>query len=107
MEKKTKFNIWYVLAAMWGVLLLQNMIFDQFRPTVIPYSEFIEAVEADRVIEIAVGQDKISGKLKGAASGEEIIFTTVRVDNDLSQKLNEHNVKFSGQVENTFLKTLF
>ncbi|MBT8328646.1 MAG: ATP-dependent zinc metalloprotease FtsH [Desulfofustis sp.] len=105
MENNTKFNIWYVLAAFWGVLLLQNLIFDQFRPTIIPYSEFIEAVEADRVIEIAVGQDRISGKMRGD-SDQEILFSTVRVDNDLSRKLAEHNVKFSGQVENTFFKAI-
>ena len=106
MENKTKFNIWYVLAAVWGVLLLQNLIFDQFRPTIIPYSEFIEAVEADKVIEIAVGQDRISGKMRGDNMDEEVLFTTVRVDNDLSRKLAEHNVKFSGQVENTFFKAI-
>ncbi len=107
MEKNTKFNIWYVLAAVWGVLLLQSMIFEQFRPKVIPYSEFIQAVEADKVLEIAVGQDRISGKLRGEGGEDEVLFTTVRVDTDLSKKLAEHNVKFSGQVENTFLKTLF
>ena len=107
MEQKTKFNIWYVLAAIWGVLILQNVIFDQFRPQVIPYSEFIAAVESDKVIEIAVGQDRISGKMRGDTADEEFLFTTVRVDNDLSQKLTEHNVEFSGQVENTFLKAIF
>ena len=105
MENKTKFNIWYVLAAVWGVLLLQNLIFDQFRPTIIPYSEFIEAVEADKVIEIAVGQDRISGKMRDETD-QEILFSTVRVDNDLSRKLAEHDVKFSGQVENTFFKAI-
>ena len=105
MEKQTKFNIWYVIAAIWGVLLLQNIIFDQFRPVVIPYSEFIEAVLNDKVIEIAVGQDRISGKMR-ADDGTEQLFTTVRVDTDLSQKLSEHNVKFSGQVENTFIKAI-
>ena len=89
MEQKTKFNIWYVLAAIWGVLILQNVIFDQFRPQVIPYSEFIAAVESDKVIEIAVGQDRISGKMRGETANEEFLFTTVRVDNDLSQKLTD------------------
>lgn len=106
MEKNTKFNIWYVVAAIWGVLILQNLIFDQFRPQVIPYSEFIKAVLEDKVVEIAVGQDKISGKMKKDDSDAEILFTTIRVDTDLSQKLSEHNVKFSGRVENTFFTTL-
>jgi cell division protease FtsH len=59
----------------------------------------------DKVIEIAVGQDRISGKMR-ADDGTEQLFTTVRVDTDLSQKLSEHNVKFSGQVENTFIKAI-
>ncbi|KGO33318.1 MAG: ATP-dependent zinc metalloprotease FtsH [Desulfoprunum sp.] len=106
MENNTKFNVWYVLAAVWGVLLLQSLIFDQFRAKVIPYSEFIQALTQDKVIEIAIGQDRISGKMKNETGDGEVVFTTVRVDSDLTQKLAEHNVKFSGQVENTFFKTL-
>ena len=106
MEKNTKFNIWYVLAAIWGVVLLQNMIFNQLRPVIIPYSEFIEAVMEDRVVEVAIGQDKITGIMKDKESDKEVQFTTVRVDTDLSQKLAAHNVKFSGRVENTFFTAL-
>jgi len=106
MENNTKFNVWYVLAAVWGVLLLQSLIFDQFRAKVIPYSEFIQALTQDKVIEIAISQDRISGKMKNETGDGEVVFSTVRVDSDLTQKLAEHNVKFSGQVENTFFKTL-
>lgn len=106
MEKKTKFHIWYLILAIWGVILLQNFIFSQFRPVVIPYSEFIQAVLDDKVIEISIGKDRITGKMKSGEKDGEILFTTIRVDTDLSQKLAEHKVKFSGQVENTFFKTL-
>ena len=106
MKNHIKFNVWYAMAAIWGVLLLQSLIFDQFRPKVIPYSEFIKAVTDDKVIEIAIGPDKISGKMKSGDGLGEVIFTTVRVETDLSQKLAEHNVKFSGQVQNTFVSTL-
>jgi cell division protease FtsH len=107
MEKKHKFNIYYILMAVWGVLILQNLIFGQFRPKVIPYSEFIDAVMNDRVIEISVGADTITGRMKGGENNqEEVLFKTVRVDSDLSAKLAAHNVKFSGQVENTFFSTL-
>jgi cell division protease FtsH len=58
MEKKTKFNIWYVILAVWGVLFLQNMIFSQFRPRVLLYSEFIQAVVEAKVVEIEVGKDR-------------------------------------------------
>ena len=106
MEKNTKFNVWYVLAAIWGVVLLQNLIFNQLRPVVIPYSEFIDAVSEDRVVEIAIGQDKITGIMMDKEKDKEIQFSTVRVETDLSQRLAEHNVKFSGRVENTFFTAL-
>lgn len=105
MEHNHRFNMWYVLAAIWGVILLQNLIFDQLRPQIIPYSEFINAVSQNKVIEIAIGQDKISGKMLDK-DNNEILFTTVRVDTDLSQRLEEHGVKFSGRVENTFFTAL-
>ena len=106
MEQNTKFNVWYVLAAIWGVIFLQSLIFDQIRPQIIPYSDFVKAVEDDKVIEIAIGKDKISGKMMGENSEDTIRFTTVRVETDLSQKLANHNVKFSGKVESTFLTAL-
>jgi cell division protease FtsH len=106
MERKTKFNIWYVILAVWGVLFLQNMIFSQFRPRIIPYSEFIQAVIEDKVVEIEVGKDRITGKMLSDEEGSEVLFTTVRVDTDLSKKLAEHNVKFSGRLEDTFFATL-
>jgi len=94
-----------MVVAIWGIVLLQDMLFNQFKATVIPYSDFIKAVAEDRVVEIAIGQDRISGKLKGKEGEGEVLFSTVRVDSDLSQKLAGHNIKFSGQVENTFIKS--
>ena len=99
MEQKQKFNFYYILLAVFGVLILQELLIGQFRPVVVPYSEFITAVTEDRVIEIAVGEKDIRGKMKNA-EGNEILFSTVRVDSDLSRKLTEHNVKFTGRVEN-------
>jgi len=106
MEKKQQFNLSYILLAILGVLILQNLLMSQFRPRVIPYSEFVQAVLDDRVKEISIGETAIHGKMKDA-KGDEIYFKTVRVDNDLAAKLSEHKVKYSGEVENTFFKTLF
>ncbi|MCG6931342.1 MAG: ATP-dependent zinc metalloprotease FtsH [Desulfofustis sp.] len=105
MEHNTRFNIWYVLAAIWGVVLLQDLIFDQLRPQIIPYSEFIDALTRDKIEEISISNDRITGKMKGE-NDSEILFTTVRVDTDLSKVLAEHKVEFSGRLENTFLNSL-
>ncbi len=106
MEKKQQFNLSYILMAVLGVLIIQNLLMAQFRPQVIPYSEFIQAVGQDRVKEISIGTTAIHGKMRDDQGGE-IIFKTVRVDNDLAAKLSEHEVKYSGQIENTFFKMLF
>ncbi len=105
MEQNTKFSIWYVLAAIWGVVLLQNLIFDQLRPKVIPYSEFIDALTNDKVQEISISNERITGKIRDE-NDNEILFTTVRVDTDLSKVLSEHKVEFSGRLENNFFNSL-
>ena len=106
MEKKHQFNLSYVMMAILGVLILQNLLMAQFRPRVIPYSEFVQAVIDDRVKEISIGETAIHGRIKDE-KGDEFLFKTVRVDSDLAAKLSEHQVKYSGEVENTFFKTLF
>ncbi|MGD9875913.1 ATP-dependent zinc metalloprotease FtsH [Desulfococcus sp.] len=105
MEKNTRFNFYYLILAFWGVLILQNLIFGQFKPKVIPYSEFLQAVNDNRVKEIAVGKEQIKGRMLDE-SGNPEVFVTVRVDTDLSRTLEQHQVEFRGEVENTFLKTL-
>lgn len=109
MESKTKFSIWYVIAAIWGVLLLQDLISAQYRPRTVPYSEFLTALRADKVSEVVISQGRIMGKMKITEEGQEkeVRFITVRVDPDLSEELSKHNVVFRGQEENTFLRDLF
>jgi cell division protease FtsH len=108
MEKHYKFSIWYVLFAVWIVLLLQNMIVQFFSVERVPYSQFIKALEAGDVTEVAVMQDHLQGKMKVKKDGQEIerVFSTVRVDPDLSQLLEKYNVTFKGVVESNFLKSL-
>ena len=106
MEKKQQFNLSYILMAILGVLILQNLFMAQFKPRIIPYSEFVQAVVDDRVKEISIGETAIHGKMRDQ-QGTEFLFKTVRVDSDLAAKLSEHKVQYSGEIENTFFKTLF
>ena len=108
MEKHHRFSIWYVLIAVWVVLILQNWIVQMFAVDRIPYSEFVKALQADRVVEVAITQDRLQGKMRVADNGQERerAFTTVRVDSDLSELLEKHNVAFKGVIESNFLKNL-
>ncbi len=108
MEKHHKFSVWYVLIAVWIVLILHNLIVQMFAIQRLPYSEFVKALQAGRIVEVAITQDRIQGKFKVAENGQEVekAFTTVRVDPELSQLLEKYNVTFKGVVESNFLKGL-
>lgn len=108
MEKHHKFSIWYVLIAIWAVLILHQLILEMFGIEHIPYSEFIKALESGRIVELAIMQDRIQGKIKEMKNGQEVekMFTTVRVDPELSQQLEKYNVTFKGVIESNFLKNL-
>jgi cell division protease FtsH len=108
MEKTTKFSIWYVVAAVWGVLLLQDFIASQYQPRHIPYSEFLKALKADQIIEVVITEGALAGKMRVTEEGQakEVRFRTFRVDADLSSELAQHNVVFRGQPENTFIRDI-
>jgi cell division protease FtsH len=108
MEKHHRFSIWYVLVAVWIVLILHNLLVQMFAIERIPYSRFIKALEAGKIIEVAITEDRIQGKIKEMDNGQEKekTFSTVRVDKDVSELLEKHNVTFKGVVESNFLKNL-
>ncbi|MBF0531249.1 MAG: ATP-dependent zinc metalloprotease FtsH [Deltaproteobacteria bacterium] len=107
MEKRTRFSIWYILLAFWGVMLLQNFLTQQLSIKTLAYSEFLTAVNSGRVIEIAVTHNSIQGKMKSeSGDGNVIEFMTVRVDPDLSELLAKNKIKFTGVVESTFIRDI-
>ena len=109
MEKRQKFSIWYILIGIWGVFIIHNMIFSGLSVKTIPYSEFLMLVKEKKVSEVAITQNQIQGRLLNdeSASGKGELFRTVRVDSDISNLLEENNVKFKGEIESTFFRDLF
>jgi len=108
MEKEHKFSIAYVLIAIWVVLILQNIIVSFFSVERLPYSAFVKALQEGRIIEVAITQDRIQGKLQETKDGQqtEKAFTTVRVDPELSTLLEKYHVTFTGVIESNFLRNL-
>ena len=106
MDTKTKFNIWYVIIAIWGIIVLHEawQAFTQIKE--IPYSQFQSYLRADRIEEIRISSNYIQGVLKQPKEGEPQLFRTVRVDPDLAAVLGESKAKFAGQIENTFFRDL-
>jgi cell division protease FtsH len=108
MEKQHKYSIWYVLIAIWIVLILHNVIVQMFAVERLAYSEFVKALNEGRVVEVAITENRIQGKVKEIQDGQEVerTFTTVRVDPDVSELLEKHNVRFKGVIESNFLRNL-
>lgn len=100
--KQRQFSIWYMFIALWVLMLIQMFLPSFFNPTEIPYSEFKEAVEAGKVIEVAVSSQIIHGKMK-----EDKTFNTIRIeDPDLLRSLAQHQVKVTGVIESTLFRDI-
>ena len=108
MQKHHKFSIWYIILGIWGVLIVQNLLFSAFSIKVIPYSEFLSLLKESKISEVAISANQIQGRMKveGSSSDKGVMFRTVRVDPEISEILENYNVKFKGQVESTFLRDL-
>ncbi len=105
MEKHHKFSIWYVLLGIWVVLILNNLIARGIGPTTLAYSEFMDKLRSDKVKEIAIGEQVISGVFIDDQN-REISFTTVKVNPELAKELEGHSLKFRGEIESTFFRNL-
>ena len=109
MNKKVSFSLWYVLLAIWAVILVHDAIRGLQQLEEMPYSTFKELVVADKVAEVSVGSQRLTGKVKPEGESKPGKgFTVVRVeDPDLVRELTAHGVKFTGEVESTFLRDVF
>ena len=107
----SRFPLWYVLAAIGLMLVLQNLLFAQpFEQW--PYSKFKSYLRDGRVTEVRIDSQTIRGKLSDGESGlpgsrGRKSFTTVRVDDpELISELEKYGVDYRGQYENDLLKSL-
>jgi cell division protease FtsH len=106
----TPFSLWYVLAAIGLMLLVQNVLFTKpFEQ--LPYSDFKTLVRQKQIEEIQIGAQTIRGTRRVPANAAEkpqsLRFMTVRVeDPSLIQDLETHGVKYVGQYESDLVKTL-
>jgi cell division protease FtsH len=108
MKKEHKFSLFYILLAVWAVLLIQSYLASMMSSQVIPYSQFLKLLKEGKVSEVAISANRIEGKMKVEGKpGETQPFRTNRVDQDLSELLDKYQVTFKGEVESTFLRDLF
>jgi cell division protease FtsH len=99
MDKKVQYNLWYALAAVFGILLLQTLWqqYQQVEP--IPYSQFQAYLRDGKIDDIVITDQYIRGTIKGAKSGEPSEFVTTRVEPSVAAELEKYGVKFRGATE--------
>ncbi len=106
MERQTRFNIWYVVIAILGVLWVREMWVTATQVEPIPYSEFQQQLKAGRIKDVAIGNNVIQGTYKEAQPDGRTRFVTTRVDPELAKDFAQYDVKFSGVIESTFLRDI-
>jgi len=106
MDKKSQINFWFVIVAVLGLLLIQNLYSQYTQVEPIPYSRFQHLLEQGSVAEIAITEHQIFGTLKEKNADGFKDFVTTRVEPDLAEVLDKHNVVYTGVVQSTWLRDL-
>jgi cell division protease FtsH len=94
--RKRQIMIWYTVAAVIGVLLVQYFWTSYAQIEIIPYSTFERLLSEGKVAEVTVGAESIEGVLKEALPSGRRAFYTLRVDPRLAEKLSAHDVLVKG-----------
>ena len=105
-ERKHHFAVWYVFAAFLGVMLIQYVWLVYTQVETIPYSQFEQLLNENKISEVLVGHDSIQGTLKQPLPDGRKLFYTVRVDPALADMLKAHGVTITGAPSSNFLSTI-
>jgi cell division protease FtsH len=103
-DRKTQLNIWYTMAAVIAILLIQQWWTQRQQVETIPYSTFETLVKGGKVKDVYVTERQIRGTLKEPLADGRRLFVTTRVEPALSERLAERGVTVTGVVETTLLR---
>src|SRR5882724_6163681 len=105
MERRSQFNLGYLLFALVAVLALQQWWQRAQTVEVVPYSEFEKLLAEHRIDEVVISDQRITGKLKSAEGGKTVAVANL-VPPDLAERLSKYDVKYTRVYESTFLRDL-
>jgi cell division protease FtsH len=105
MNKRVQFHLWYVVAAVIGVIVLQQLWVQSTQVDILPYSEFLDDLKTGKIAEVSVSGNYMEGTFKDPQSGKRA-FVTNRVPPDIAEQLQKYGVKFSGVAQSNFLTDL-
>ncbi|MEZ5829647.1 MAG: ATP-dependent zinc metalloprotease FtsH [Dongiaceae bacterium] len=104
MDKKTQFNIWYFVAALVGLFLLQALFTQMAEVRTVPYSKFKEFAKEGQVENLVVTEHLIRGTFTDDSGKHE--FVTYRVDPAIAGELEQMGLSFTGGTESSLLRDI-
>jgi cell division protease FtsH len=105
MKKNDQWNLSYLAIAFIVMGLMQVFFVERQAVQPLPYSQFMQLLNEQKVSDLQIDKDRISGKLVEPIDGRDR-FSTVRVDPALATELSQSGVGFTGVNENTFMNSL-
>jgi cell division protease FtsH len=106
LEKKQQINLSYALIAFLLLMVFQSWWVAQQQIETIPYSEFQALLAQDAIEEVRVSERFVQGRLRQPTEAGAQYFRTNRVEIEMADRLREHDVRFAGEIENTFFRDL-
>ena len=106
MQKKWHFDISYLLFAMIGILLFQQVWIASQQIEIVPYSQFLDLLRQGKIAEVELSDTSIRAKLKEPLPNGHSALYSVRVEPEIARELAAANVKFTGTVPNTWIASL-
>ncbi len=96
LKREHHVNLWYVVIAITGVLLIQSLLLRPTDTKTIPYSQFLELVQQGKVTDVKIGPSEITGKFTQPEDKKVPNFETIRVDPALAATLSNSKIDFAG-----------
>ena len=105
MERRTQFNLAYLLFALVAMLALQQWWQRAQTVEVLPYSEFEKLLAEHRINEVVISDQRITGKFVSKEGGKTVAVANL-VPPDLAERLSKYDVKYTRVYESTVLRDL-
>lgn len=105
MDRNQQFHLWYFVVAFFGLMLVQSWLSQAAVTQRIPYSTFLEHLEAGRIASVTVRAEQIEGRYTTPIDRNTHFVTNI-VPADLTDRLERAQVEFDGTVQNTLLGTV-
>src|SRR5581483_8093246 len=105
MDRRARINLAYLVFAIVAMALLQQWWQRAQTVEVVPYSEFEKLLAENKVEEVIVSDQRITGKLKAPQGGKTVAVANL-VQPELADRLNKYGVKFTRVYESTLGRDL-